>query len=65
MEWELVDAALEVIGIFQIRKYVWRRQTTIVECVAGRMIYDICTNSERMYISSRFLRWWDQEYGTT
>ena len=60
-----VDMDLEVTGIWPIREYARRRQTTIVEYVAGRPIYKLCTGTEMMEGSSRFLRWWYQEKGPT
>ena len=61
-KWALVDAVLEVTGIWPIRAYVRRRQKKIAEYVAGSLIYEIYTGAERMEGSSSFLRWWDQEH---
>ena len=61
----MVDAALEVPGIWAIRWYVRRRLATIVEYVAERSIYELCTVMDKMEGYSRFLRWWDQEHGPT
>ena len=60
-EWALVDAALEVTGIWPIMEYVRRRQATIVEYASGRPIYEHFTGTERMEGSSRFLWWWEQK----
>ena len=57
-EWDLVDAALELTGIYLMREYLRRQQAKIAEYVAGRPIYELCTREERMYGSSRFLMWW-------
>ena len=64
-EWDSVDAALEATGIWSMREYMWRHQTTIAEYVTGRPTYEICTGVERMEGSISFLRWWDQEQGPT
>ena len=61
-EWASVDAALEVTGIWPMRKYMNRRYATITEYVSGRLMYRLWTGEERMEGSSRFLRWWDQEH---
>ena len=47
-EWASLDAALETTGIWMIREYVRKRKVKIMEFVAGRPIYDICTDAERM-----------------
>ena len=64
-EWALVDAALEVTGIWTIREYMRRRQAKIAEYVAGRLIYDMYKGVESMEGPRRFLRWWYQSHGPT
>ena len=59
-EWDLVDTELENTEIFMIKEYRRRRQNKIVEYIAWRPIYKICTGAERMEGSSMFLRWCDQ-----
>ena len=34
--WTLVDVEFEVTGMWQMRKYMWRRQATIEYYVVGR-----------------------------
>ena len=52
-------------GRWPIRGYVRKRQAKNAEYVSGSQIYKLCTGAENMEVSSRFLRWWDQEYGPT
>ena len=61
----MVDAAMEVTGICPIKDYVRRRQETILEYVAGSLIYGMCTGAERMEGYIMFLRGWEQEHGPT
>ena len=64
-EWVLVEAALEAAGLWPTRESMWRRQATIVEYIADRPIYELCTGEERMEGYRRFLWWWDQYHGPT
>ena len=59
-KWALVDAALEVTDIWQIREYARRRKSTIMVYAAGRSKYEICTGSDRMDGYNRFLMRWYQ-----
>ena len=58
--WDPLHEALDTMGIFPISEFVRRRQAIIMEYVAGRPIYKLCTVAEHMQESSRFLVWWDQ-----
>ena len=64
-EWVPVEAALEEAGLWPTRESMRRRQATIVEYIADRPIYELCTGAERMEGSRRFLWWWDQDHGPT
>ena len=64
-EWTLVEAALLVTDLWKISKYLRRRQATIVEYVAGRKIYELCTCMQKMDVSGRLLMWRYQEHGPT
>ena len=64
-EWDLMEVALQAIGVWPMMEYVWRRQATSADYVAGRPIYKLCTGSERMEGSIRFMWWWDQEHTPT
>ena len=63
VEWEYpeIEEAMESTGIQPIRVYIKRRKTTILERVACRPIYALCTESEWMPGTSRLVRWWDQD----
>ena len=59
-EWASLDAALETTGIWMIREYVISQKATIMEYVAGIPMCKILIGAERLVVSSRLLRWWDQ-----
>ena len=61
-EWPPVEEALELAGMWPMQEYVRRRQATIEDCIATRLIYELCTGAEHMQGSSRILRWWEQDY---
>ena len=46
-EWEypLVDDVIGSMGLWRIRNYIRRRQTTIAAQVAYRPIYELCTGA--------------------
>ena len=54
-EWPLVVEALETSGIWPIKEYTQQRQATIAVQVACRPIYEICTGSERIPGTSKFM----------
>ena len=56
---------LEAEGIWDMGEYVRRRQATIAEYIADQTIYKLCTGEDRMEVSIRLLRWWDQYHGPT
>ena len=56
-----MEESLKGAGMWPMKEYIRRRQATIAEYIANRPIYELCTGSERMPGSSRFLRWWDQD----
>ena len=64
-EWDLVEAALEAAWIWTMRDYVRRWKASTEEYVTDQPIYELCTGAERMEESSRFIRWQDQDNGTT
>ena len=41
--------------------YIKRQQTTIVERLARRPIYELCTETYQMPWMSRLVHWWDQD----
>ena len=51
---------MEVTWLCMIREYVRMSQATITEYISGSPTYELCTGTERIDISSRFLMWWDQ-----
>ena len=51
------------MGLWTIKEYVRRRQTTIAKYAAVRTIYKLFTGTERMEGPSRFLMWWYQDHG--
>ena len=61
----MVDVVMEVKGIWPMREYVRILHTTILDYVAGRPMYEMCTGEERMEGFSRLLWWWDQDHGPT
>ena len=62
-EWDYppVAEAMEALGIHPIGEYIMRQRATIVEEVACRPIYELCTEAERMPGTSWMVRWWDQD----
>ena len=52
-----MHAEMEVKGLWLIRGNVRRRQSTIVEYVSGRLIYEMCTVVKKMEGSGILLRW--------
>ena len=54
-KWTLVDAVLEVKGIWAMREYVRRWQVKIAEYDAGRPLYKLCTGVDRMEGPRRLL----------
>ena len=52
--------ALESVGIWPMKEYIRRQQSTIANYITNHPIYELCTGAERMPVSSRFMRWWDQ-----
>ena len=62
-EWEYpeVEEAAEAVGLHPIRVYIKRRKTTVVDRVACRPVYTLCTEAEWMLGTSRVVRWWDQD----
>ena len=64
-EWEypLVADSMEPAGIWPIKEYIQRRKSTITAQVACQKIYEICNGAELMPVSSRLMRWWDQDVG--
>ena len=52
---------LEAVGMLPMKEYIWSRQDTIVEYIANFPIYELCTKEERMPVSCRLMRWWDQD----
>ena len=59
-EYPSVVDAMEVAGLRPIGVYIKRRQTTILERVACRPVYAICTYVEQILVMSRLVQWWDQ-----
>ena len=55
-EWISVDATLEVTSLWPIREYVRSQKAKIMDYVSGRLIYNICTVTDRMEGSSIYLR---------
>ena len=62
-EWEYpsVEEAMEAAGIHPIGVYIKSRQTTIVDRVAFRPVYALCTETERIPGTSWLVQWWDQD----
>ena len=52
---------MESLGLHPNRVYTKRLHTTIVERVAYRPVYAMCTEAERITRTIRFVRWWDQD----
>ena len=46
-----------------MQEYVRRRQATIADYIVGCPIFELCTQSKSRDGCSRFLHWWDQDYG--
>ena len=59
--WPTVAEALDIDGIFPIKKYIQRRQAIAEVQVSCRPIYDLCTGVDRVPGTSRFMRLWDQD----
>ena len=59
-EWPLVAEVLEAAGMWPMKECIRRRKDTIAEYIENLLIYELCTGAERMPVSSRFMRWWDQ-----
>ena len=59
-EWEyhLIVEAMEDAGLHPIGVFIRRRHETILERVACRPIYELCTEAERMPETSRLVQWW-------
>ena len=45
-----------------MQEYVRRRQATIEEYIAKRLIYDLCTGEERLQGTSQLMWWWYQDH---
>ena len=60
-EWSLVAEALEEVGLWPMKEYIRRRQATIAKYITNIPIYELCTGENQMMLSSRFMRWWDQD----
>ena len=58
-----IEDALEAAGLYPVQTYVGRRQATLVDSIATRPIYTLCTNSTRRPGSASRLRWWTQPLG--
>ena len=52
---------LEVTGLCPIKEYIHRRQATIAEYTTNHPIHELYTGAERIMVSRRFMRWWDQD----
>ena len=52
---------METLWLYPIMVYIRRRQVTIVERVAYRPIYELCTEAERVLGTIRLVRWWYQD----
>ena len=52
---------MDAAGSHSIGEYIRRCQATIVENVAGRPVYEICVEAERIPGTILMVRWWYQE----
>ena len=61
--WPPISEALEVAGLYPIREYIHRRQSTIATYIAERPIYKMCMEATRApgAYHSR-LNWWTQNH---
>ena len=55
-EWSWVAEDLEAAGLWPMKEYIWRRQSTISEYIANQPIYKLCTWEERIPGPTKFLR---------
>ena len=58
-----MENALETAGIWPIKEYVHQRQAKIVSQVACWPIYELCTGTEKIPVSSSLMRWWYHDVG--
>ena len=57
----MVDA-LEAVGLWPTKEYIWRQKATIAEYIVNQTIYELFTGVDWMLVSSRFMWWWDQDF---
>ena len=57
----MVAKALEVTGLWPMKEYIRKSQDTVAEYITNHPIYELFTEAKRMPVSSRFMRWWDQD----
>ena len=62
-EWDhpAVEEVMDSKGIHTIGVYIKSRKTTILERVACRPVYVLCTKAERIPGTIRMMRWWYQD----
>ena len=62
-EWEYppVVKAMESSELQPIGEYIKRRHVTISERVAYHLIYELCTEAEKIPRTSQMVRWWEQD----
>ena len=44
-----------------MKEYIRKSQDTVAEYITNHPIYELFTEAKRMPVSSRFMRWWDQD----
>ena len=59
-EWPPVEDALEISGLWPIKEYIQRRQSTITEHIVCRPIYELCMGAEKTTGYGQSMRWWYQ-----
>ena len=57
-----IEEVLSEAGLYPIQTYVWRRQTKLVDYVATRPVYGLCTAAAPLTGSPRSTRWWQQNH---
>ena len=62
-EWEYtaIEQKMYSIGLHPIGVFIKKRQTTILERVACRPVYELCEETERMQGTIWMVSWWDQD----
>ena len=53
--------ALESVGMWPIKDYIWRRQDNIADYIYKSPHYELCIGRGGITVSIRFISWWGKD----